>query len=94
MRYILVENCPAAPVEQLSPYTIVLSDKERYDLHCWLMAEKTQIKAVEMVRRIRDEQAQLLAGKSREEIIAFYRKAGETARRKAKRRQPARRRTH
>ena len=26
------------------------------------MAEKIQIKAVEMVRRIRDEQAQMLAG--------------------------------
>jgi hypothetical protein len=39
-----------------------------------------------MVRRIRDEQAKLLlAGKSDAEIIAFFRKAGEVARRKAKR---------
>jgi hypothetical protein len=54
------------------------------------MAKKTiQVKAVEMVRRIRDEQAQLLAGKSDAEIIAFYRKAGETARRKAKKKQSA-----
>jgi hypothetical protein len=36
------------------------------------MAEKTQIKAVEMVRRIRDEQAQMLSGKSKAEIIAFF----------------------
>lgn len=48
------------------------------------MAEKTQIKAVEMVRRIRDEQAQMLAGKSKAEIIAFFRKAGEAARQAAK----------
>jgi len=54
------------------------------------MAKKTiQVKAVEMVRRIRDEQTQLLAGKSDAEIIAFYKKAGETARRKAKNRQLA-----
>ena len=51
------------------------------------MAEKIQIKAVEMVRRIRDEQAQMLAGKSSEEIIDFFRKAGEAARKSAKRRQ-------
>jgi hypothetical protein len=49
------------------------------------MAERIQIKAVEMVRRIRDEQARMLAGKSKDEIIAFFRKAGEAARREAKR---------
>jgi hypothetical protein len=48
------------------------------------MAEKIQIKAVEMVRRIRDEQAKLLAGKSDAEIIAFFRKAGQAARQTAK----------
>jgi hypothetical protein len=48
------------------------------------MGEKTQIKAVEMVRRIRDEQAQMLAGRSNAEIIAFFRKAGEAAREEAK----------
>lgn len=53
------------------------------------MAEKIQIKAVEMVRRIRDEQARMLAGKSKDEIIAFFRKAGEAARREAKRTAPA-----
>jgi hypothetical protein len=58
------------------------------------MAEKTQIKAGEMVRHIRDEQATLLAGESDAEIIAFFRKAGEAARRKAKRKQTSRRRSN
>ncbi len=58
------------------------------------MAEKTQIKAGEMVRHIRDEQAKLLAGKSDAEIIAFFRKAGEAARRTAKRAQMSRRRSN
>jgi hypothetical protein len=35
------------------------------------MDETTPIRAAELVRRIRDEQAQQLAGKSDEEIIAF-----------------------
>lgn len=47
------------------------------------MKEKEQIKAVDMVRLIRDEQARLLSGKSRSEIIAFFKKAGEDARRAA-----------
>jgi hypothetical protein len=47
------------------------------------MGEKTEIKAVELVRSIRDQQAELLAGKSNEEIIEFFRKAGDTARRAA-----------
>jgi len=47
------------------------------------MDETTPIRAVELVRRIRDEQAQQLAGKSTEEIIAFFRNAGEEARRAA-----------
>jgi hypothetical protein len=42
-----------------------------------------------MVRRIRDEQAQMLAGKSEAEIIAFFRKAGEAARQEAKQRDAA-----
>ena len=53
------------------------------------MAEKIQIKAVEMVRRIRDEQARMLAGRSKAEIMAFFRKAGEAARHEAKQRQTA-----
>ena len=51
------------------------------------MKEKIQIKAVDMVRRIRDEQAQMLAGKSKSEIMAFFKKAGEAARQDAKIRQ-------
>lgn len=51
--------------------------------------EKTQIKAVEMVRQIRDEQARLLEGKSDAEIILFFRKAGDAARREAKKKQSA-----
>jgi hypothetical protein len=50
------------------------------------MAEKIQIKAVDMVRRIRDKQAQMFAEKSKAEIIAFFRKAGEAAQQKAIRR--------
>jgi hypothetical protein len=53
------------------------------------MGEKTQIRAVEMVRRIRDEQAQILAGKSKAEIIAFFRKAREAALQEAKQRRAA-----
>lgn len=53
------------------------------------MAETKQIRAVEMVRRIRDELARELAGKSDVEIIAFYRKAGDAARESVKRGQPS-----
>jgi hypothetical protein len=48
------------------------------------MEEKIEIKAVELVRSIRDRQAQLLAGKSNEEIIDFFRQAGEVAMSQAK----------
>lgn len=51
------------------------------------MKDKIQIKAVEMVRRIRDEQAQMLADKSTAELIDFFKKAGEAAREHSKRRQ-------
>ena len=47
-----------------------------------------------MVRRIRDELARELAGKSEVEIIAFYRKAGEAARESAKRGQPSHQARH
>ncbi len=57
------------------------------------MAETKQIRAVEMVRRIRDELARELAGKSETEIIAFYRRAGDAARESASRGQPPRPRT-
>lgn len=39
----------------------------------------TEIRAVEMVRQIRDRHARLLTGKTPSEIIAFYRAAGEAA---------------
>lgn len=38
-----------------------------------------KLRAVEMVRRIRDRHARQLAGKTDAEIIAFYRAAGEAA---------------
>lgn len=57
------------------------------------MAETKEIRAVEMVRRIRDELARELAGKSEAEIIAFYRKAGDAARESARRGQPSHSRT-
>jgi hypothetical protein len=52
------------------------------------MAEKIQIKAVDMVRSIRDQQAQMLKGKSKAEIIDFFRKAGEAARNEAEEKRP------
>ena len=39
----------------------------------------TRVRAVDMVRRIRDRQAKALAGKSTAEVIAFYRAAGKVA---------------
>lgn len=51
-----------------------------------------KIRAVEMVRKIRDRQARRLAGKSSAEIIAFYRAAGEAAMREAEDRTKLRRR--
>ena len=49
------------------------------------MAGTKPIRAVEMTRRIRDELATELAGKSEAEIIAFYNRAGVAARESAKR---------
>ena len=46
--------------------------------------EKSEIRAVEMVRRIRDEQAASLADKSEAEVLEFFRKAGEAAREDAR----------
>ena len=39
----------------------------------------TRVRAVDMVRRIRDRQAKALASKSAVEVIAFYRAAGQAA---------------
>ena len=47
------------------------------------MEQKTDTHAVALVRRIRDEQAKPLRGKSDEQIIELFRKAGEAARRRA-----------
>jgi len=47
------------------------------------MKEKTEIKAIQLVRDIRDQQAKLLANKSSEEIIEFFQQAGAAARVKA-----------
>ena len=41
--------------------------------------KSTKVRAVEMVRRIRDGHARRLAGKTDAEVIAFYRAAGEAA---------------
>jgi hypothetical protein len=51
------------------------------------MKEKIQIKAIDMVRHIRDEQARLLTGMSKSEIIAFFKKAGESSRKRLKTKQ-------
>ncbi len=51
--------------------------------------EKSEIRAVEMVRRIRDEQAASLADKSEAEVLEFFRKAGEAAREDARKRAAA-----
>jgi hypothetical protein len=51
-----------------------------------------RIRAVEMVRTIRDRQSRRLAGKSPDEVIAFYRAAGEAAMQDARRRSKLRRR--
>lgn len=51
-----------------------------------------KVRAVDMVRKIRDRHTRRLAGKSPEEIIAFYRAAGESAMQDAERRSKLRRR--
>ena len=49
--------------------------------------EKTKaIQTVELVRRIRDEQATALSGKSTDEVIAFFRRAAEQAQKDAQKR--------
>jgi hypothetical protein len=53
----------------------------------------TKLRAVGMVRRIRDRHARQLAGKSDAEIIAFYRAAGEAALDDVRKSRPRRRKT-
>jgi hypothetical protein len=52
----------------------------------------SRIHTVEMVRKIRDRQARRLAGRTPEQIIAFYRAAGDSAMRDAQQRARTRRR--
>jgi hypothetical protein len=51
-----------------------------------------RVRAVEMVRRIRDRHVRRLRGKTAEEIIAFYRGARQAAVEAAQRAKPRRRR--
>lgn len=51
-----------------------------------------RIRAVELVRAIRDRQSRQLARKSPQEVIAFYRAAGDAAMQDAERRSTLRRR--
>jgi hypothetical protein len=46
---------------------------------------RNEIRAVDMVRRIRDELAEKLAGKTPQEVIAYYREAGRRALEEARR---------
>lgn len=58
------------------------------------MAEAMQIRAVELVRGIRDDLARELDGKSDADIIVFYRRAGDAARESAQRYQPSNKPLH
>ena len=49
------------------------------------MDEKTDIKAVDMVRKIRDQQAADLRGKSDEKIIEYFRTFGKIRRKPTRR---------
>ncbi len=47
------------------------------------MKENTEFNVLEWIRRIRDDQAGLLQGKSNNEIIAFFAEAGGAVHREA-----------
>ena len=49
---------------------------------------RNDIRAVEMVRQIRDALVEKLAGKTPEEVIAYYREAGTRALEEARRQEP------
>ncbi len=49
------------------------------------MKQMTEIQAVSLVRRIRDEQAKRLANKSSVEVMNFFNRAAERAHRRASR---------
>lgn len=52
----------------------------------------TRIRAVRMVREIRDQQVRELRGKTPDEVVAYYRAAGEAALRDMRQRRSTRRR--
>jgi hypothetical protein len=54
--------------------------------------KESRIRAVELVREIRDRHARRLARKSRADVITFYRRAGEAAVEDTQHRKPTRRR--
>ena len=54
-----------------------LRRKRKQDRKAQSDGHKTEVRAVEMVRRIRDKQAQMLLGESVAEIIAFFKQAGK-----------------
>jgi hypothetical protein len=56
------------------------------------VSQAKRIRAVEMTRKIRVRHARRLAGKTPEEIIAFYRAAGQAALEDARQRAKPRRR--
>ena len=58
------------------------------------MEEKNKIRAVEMVRCIRNEMAAALEGKSHSEIIEFFKAAGTRGQRAAGNATPTKRDTH
>ncbi len=58
------------------------------------MDEKNKIRAVEMVRHIRNEMAAALEGKSHAEIIEFFKAAGKRGQRAAGNATPTKRGTH
>jgi len=45
--------------------------------------KRTKLHAVEMVRRIRDQQTEKLADKTPQEVIAFFRRVGKASRQAA-----------
>ncbi len=56
------------------------------------MNEKNNIRAIEMVRRIRNEMAAALEGKSHAEIIEFFRVAGKLGQQEPGKTTPTKRR--
>jgi hypothetical protein len=52
-----------------------------------------KVRAVKMVRTIRDRHGRVLAGKSREEVLAFYRTAASATATSEPRSKPHRRKT-